>query len=212
MEYTNFVHWCINQYIMMSNRVKNSIYRKNMQYTPSLLDITLAQKCIFLTAVLNDLPFVRENKQNSFNQIGKVLEASYEKIKGNWKNKSKICVNTMKYYVETNVSYNSFFLQLLIAQDDLYYGGEVNLTRWIEDNMIDLPVDCETVKNVSREDVRAERYLETLSGIIKKEEQIFYMKDEFGVDSLWFDYMKIYNFYEHYWYMCEFGGNGSCIC
>ena len=137
MEYTNFVHWCINQYIMMSNRVKNSIYRKNMQYTPSLLDITLAQKCIFLTAVLNDLPFVRENKQNSFNQIGKVLEASYEKIKGNWKNKSKICVNTMKYYVETNVSYNSFFLQLLIAQDDLYYGGEVNLTRWIEENMID---------------------------------------------------------------------------
>ena len=115
------------------------------------MDITLAQKCIFLTAVLNDLPFVRDNKQNSFNQIGKVLEASYEKIKGNWKNKSKICVNTMKYYVETNVSYNSFFLQLLIALDDLYYGGEVNLARWIEDNMIDLPVDCETVKNVLRE-------------------------------------------------------------
>ena len=48
MEYTNFVHWCINQYIMMSNRVKNSIYRKNMQYTPSLLDITLAQNVFFL--------------------------------------------------------------------------------------------------------------------------------------------------------------------
>ena len=55
MEYMNFIHWCINQYIVMANCVKNRIYRKNGQYTPALLDITLAQKCIFLTAMINEV-------------------------------------------------------------------------------------------------------------------------------------------------------------
>ena len=226
MEYMNFIHWCINQYIVMANRVKNSIYRKNGQYTPALLDITLAQKCIFLTALINDLPLVRGDNGIVYDQINQGLIASYEKIKGTWKGKNKECINTSRLYVRESFSGDLFFLQLMIAADDLYYGGDLENNTWVEQNMIDLPVDRELSLNrharlkdgykrgglVDRElgengggkRISAKDFLSKFIKIIDKEKDIFYMRDEFGVESQWFDYMKIYNFYEHYWYLAEY--------
>ena len=204
MEYMNFIHWCINQYIVMANCVKNSIYRKNAQYTPALLDITLAQKCIFLTALINDLPLVRGDKGIVYDQIKQGLVASYEKIKGTWKGKNKDCINTSRFYVGESFSGDLFFLQLMIAVDDLYYGGDLENNTWVEQYMLDLPVDRELGVNRHREKINAKNFLSKFTKIIDKEKDIFYMRDEFGVESQWFDYMKIYNFYEHYWYLAEY--------
>lgn len=203
MEYMDFIHWCINQYIIMTNRVKNSIYRKNAQYTPALLDITLAQECIFLTALVNDFSFVRENKKEVYNQIGCGLEASYEKITGTWKNKKKACINTAKIYVDETFSGDLFFLQLMIAQDDLYYGNDQQ-NEWIKQNMIDLPVEREVNGKKFQGEVNAQDFLDKFAQIINRERTIFYMRDEFGTETQWFDYMKIYNFYEHYWYLAQY--------
>lgn len=204
MEYMNFIHWCVNQYIVMANCVKNSIYRKNGQYTPALLDITLAQKCIFLTALINDLPFVRGDKGIVYDQINQGLIASYEKIKGTWKGKNKECINTSRLYVGESFSGDLFFLQLMIAADDLYYGGDLENNTWVEQNMINLPVERELSLNRHREKINAKNFLSKFTKIIDKEKDIFYMRDEFDVENQWFDYMKIYNFYEYYWYLAEY--------
>lgn len=204
MEYMNFIHWCINQYIVMANRVKNSIYRKNAQYTPALLDITLAQKCIFLTALINDLPLVRGGKGGVYDQIKRGLEASYEKIKGTWKGENKDCINTTRLYVNESFSGDLFFLQLMIVLDDLYYGGDFENNTWVEQYMIDLPVDRGLGVKGDGQKVNAKNFLSKFTKIIDKEKDIFYMRDEFGVESQWFDYMKIYNFYEYYWYLAEY--------
>lgn len=203
MEYMNFIHWCINQYIGMANLVKNSIYKKNSQYTPALLDITLAQKCIFLTALINDLPLVQGDKGVVYDQIKRGLDASYEKIKGTWKGQSKECINTARLYMDESFSGDLFFLQLMIASDDLYYGGDLGNNIWVELNMIDLPVDRELGVKRAGQEVDAKDFLSKFTKIIDKEKNIFYMRDEFGVESQWFDYMKIYNFYEYYWYLAE---------
>ena len=202
MEYMNFIHWCINQYIMMTDRVKHTIYRKNAQYTPALLDITLAQKCIFLTALINNVPFMREGKEEIYEQIKRGLEASYEKIKGTWKKQSKDCINTARLYVDENFSGDLFFLQLMIAADDLYYSGDAQI-EWVEKNMINLPIERELGRNRLEQEVNAEDFLGKFANIIDKEKTIFYMRDEFGTERQWFDYMKIYNFYEYYWYLAE---------
>lgn len=204
MEYMNFIHWCVNQYIVMANCVKNSIYRKNAQYTPALLDITLAQKCIFLTALINNLPLVREDKKIVYDQIKQGLVASYEKIKGTWKGKNKDCINTSRLYVGESFSGDLFFLQLMIAADDLYYGGDLENNTWVEQNMINLPVERELSLNRHREKINAKNFLSKFTKIIDKEKDIFYMRDEFDVENQWFDYMKIYNFYEYYWYLAEY--------
>ena len=204
MEYMNFIHWCVNQYIVMANCVKNSIYRKNAQYTPALLDITLAQKCIFLTALINNLPLVREDKRIVYDQIKQGLVASYEKIKGTWKGKNKDCINTSRLYVGESFSGDLFFLQLMIAADDLYYGGDLENNTWVEQNMINLPVERELSLNRHREKINAKNFLSKFTKIIDKEKDIFYMRDEFDVENQWFDYMKIYNFYEYYWYLAEY--------
>ena len=204
MEYMNFIHWCVNQYIVMANCVKNSIYRKNAQYTPALLDITLAQKCIFLTALINNLPLVREDKKIVYDQIKQGLVASYEKIKGTWKGKNKDCINTSRLYVGESFSGDLFFLQLMIAADDLYYGGALETNTWVEQYMLDLPVDRELGVNRHREKINAKNFLSKFTKIIDKEKDIFYMRDEFDVENQWFDYMKIYNFYEYYWYLAEY--------
>ena len=204
MEYMNFIHWCVNQYIVMANCVKNSIYRKNAQYTPALLDITLAQKCIFLTALINNLPLVREDKKIVYDQIKQGLVASYEKIKGTWKGKNKDCNNTSRLYVGESFSGDLFFLQLMIAADDLYYGGDLENNTWVEQNMINLPVERELSLNRHREKINAKNFLSKFTKIIDKEKDIFYMRDEFDVENQWFDYMKIYNFYEYYWYLAEY--------
>lgn len=204
MEYMNFIHWCVNQYIVMANCVKNSIYRKNAQYTPALLDITLAQKCIFLTALINNLPLVREDKKIVYDQIKQGLVASYEKIKGTWKGKNKDCINTSRLYVGESFSGDLFFLQLMIAADDLYYGGDLENNTWVEQYMLDLPVDRELGVNRHREKINAKNFLSKFTKIIDKEKDIFYMRDEFDVENQWFDYMKIYNFYEYYWYLAEY--------
>lgn len=204
MEYMNFIHWCINQYIVMANCVKNRIYRKNGQYTPALLDITLAQKCIFLTAMINDLPFVRGDKRIVYAQIKQGLIASYEKIKGTWKGENKECINTSRLYLGESFSGDLFFLQLMIVADDLYYSEDFENYTWVEQNMIDLPVDRELGVNNAGKRINAKNSLSNLKKIIDKEKDIFYMRDEFGVESQWFDYMKIYNFYEHYWYLAEY--------
>lgn len=200
----NFIHWCVNQYIVMANCVKNSIYRKNAQYTPALLDITLAQKCIFLTALINNLPLVREDKKIVYDQIKQGLVASYEKIKGTWKGKNKDCINTSRLYVGESFSGDLFFLQLMIAADDLYYGGDLENNTWVEQYMLDLPVDRELGVNRHREKINAKNFLSKFTKIIDKEKDIFYMRDEFDVENQWFDYMKIYNFYEYYWYLAEY--------
>lgn len=204
MEYMNFIHWCINQYVVMANRVKSSIYRKNAQYTPALLDITLAQKCIFLTALINDLPLLRGGKEVVYDQIKHGLEASYEKIKGTWKGKNKECVNTTRLYVDESFSGELFFLQLMIMLDDLYYGGDFENNTWIEQYMIDLPVNRELGVKGDGQKVNAKNFLSKFTKIIDKGKDIFYMRDEFGVERQWFDYMKIYNFYEYYWYLAEY--------
>lgn len=204
MEYMNFIHWCINQYIVIANRVKNSIYRKNAQYTPALLDITLAQKGIFLTALINDSPLVREDKGLVYDQIKRGLEASYEKIKGTWKGENKDCINTSRLYVDESFSGDLFFLQLMIVLDDLYYGGDFENNTWVEQYMIDLPVDRELGVKGDGQKVNAKNFLSKFTKIVDKEKDIFYMRDEFGVESQWFDYMKIYNFYEYYWYLAEY--------
>ena len=204
MEYMNFIHWCINQYIVIANRVKNSIYRKNAQYTPALLDITLAQKGIFLTALINDSPLVREDKGLVYDQIKRGLEASYEKIKGTWKGENKDCINTSRLYVDESFSGDLFFLQLMIVLDDLYYGGDFENNTWVEQYMIDLPVDRELGVKGDGQKVNAKNFLSKFTKIIDKEKDIFYMRDEFGIESQWFDYMKIYNFYEYYWYLAEY--------
>ena len=204
MEYMNFIHWCVNQYIVMANRVKNSIYRKNGQYTPALLDITLAQKCIFLTALINDLPLVRGDKGTVYDQIKQGLAASYEKIKGTWKGENKDCINTTRLYISESFSGELFFLQLMIVLDDLYYGGDFEKNTWIEQYMIDLPVDRELGVTGDGQKVNAKNFLSKFTKIIDKEKDIFYMRDEFGTESQWFDYMKIYNFYEYYWYLAEY--------
>lgn len=204
MEYMNFIHWCINQYIVMANCVKNRIYRKNGQYTPALLDITLAQKCIFLTAMINDLPFVRGDKRIVYAQIKQGLIASYEKIKGTWKGENKECINTSRLYLGESFSGDLFFLQLMIVADDLYYSEDFENYTWVEQNMIDLPVDRELGVNNAGKRINAKNSLSNLKKIIDKGKDIFYMRDEFGVESQWFDYMKIYNFYEHYWYLAEY--------
>ena len=204
MEYMNFIHWCINQYVAMANRVKNSIYRKDAQYTPALLDITLAQKCIFLTALINDLPLLRGGKEVVYDQIKHGLEASYEKIKGTWKGKNKECVNTTRLYVDESFSGELFFLQLMIMLDDLYYGGDFENNTWIEQYMIDLPVNRELGVKGDGQKVNAKNFLSKFTKIIDKGKDIFYMRDEFGVERQWFDYMKIYNFYEYYWYLAEY--------
>lgn len=204
MECMNFIHWCINQYVAMANRVKNSIYRKDAQYTPALLDITLAQKCIFLTALINDLPLVRGDKGMVYDQIKQGLAASYEKIKGTWKGENKDCINTTRLYINESFSGELFFLQLMIAADDLYYSEDFENYTWVEQNMIDLPVDRELGVNNAGKRINAKNSLSNLKKIIDKEKDIFYMRDEFGVESQWFDYMKIYNFYEHYWYLAEY--------
>ena len=204
MEYMNFIHWCINQYVVMANRVKSSIYRKNAQYTPALLDITLAQKCIFLTALINDLPFVRGDKETVYDQIMQGLAASYEKIKGTWKGDNKDCINTTRLYINESFSGELFFLQLMIVLDDLYYGGDFEKNTWIEQYMIDLPVDRELGVTGDGQKVNAKNFLSKFTKIIDKEKDIFYMRDEFGTESQWFDYMKIYNFYEYYWYLAEY--------
>ena len=194
MEYMNFIHWCINQYIVMANCVKNRIYRKNGQYTPALLDITLAQKCIFLTAMINDLPFVRGDKRIVYAQIKQGLIASYEKIKGTWKGENKECINTSRLYLGESFSGDLFFLQLMIVADDLYYSEDFENYTWVEQNMIDLPVDRELGVNNAGKRINAKNSLSNLKKIIDKGKDIFYMRDEFGVESQWFDYMKIYNF------------------
>ena len=204
MEYMNFIHWCINQYVVMANRVKSSIYRKNAQYTPALLDITLAQKCIFLTALINDLPLLRGDKEIVYDQIKCGLEASYEKIKGTWKGENKECVNTTRLYVNESFSGELFFLQLMIMLDDLYYGGDFENNTWIEQYMIDLPVNRELGVKGDGQKVNAKNFLSKFTKIIDKGKDIFYMRDEFGVERQWFDYMKIYNFYEYYWYLAEY--------
>lgn len=204
MEYMNFIHWCINQYVVMANRVKGSIYRKNAQYTPALLDITLAQKCIFLTALINDLPLVRGDKGTVYDQTKQGLTASYEKIKGTWKGENKDCINTTRLYINESFSGELFFLQLMIVLDDLYYGGDFENNTWIEQYMIDLPVDRELGVKGDGQKVNAKNFLSIFTKIIDKEKDIFYMRDEFGVESQWFDYMKIYNFYEYYWYLAEY--------
>lgn len=204
MEYMNFIHWCVNQYIVMANCVKNSIYRKNAQYTPALLDITLAQKCIFLTAMINDLPFVRGDKRIVYAQIKQGLIASYEKIKGTWKGENKECINTSRLYLGKSFLGDLFFLQLMIVADDLYYSEDFENYTWVEQNMIDLPVDRELGVNNAGKRINAKNSLSNLKKIIDKGKDIFYMRDEFGVESQWFDYMKIYNFYEHYWYLAEY--------
>ena len=204
MEYMNFIHWCINQYIVIANRVKNSIYRKNAQYTPALLDITLAQKGIFLTALINDSPLVREDKGLVYDQIKRGVEASYEKIKGTWKGENKDCINTSRLYVDESFSGDLFFLQLMIVLDDLYYGGDFENNTWVEQYMIDLPVDRELGVKGDGQKVNAKNFLSKFTKIVDKEKDIFYMRDEFGVESQWFDYMKIYNFYEYYWYLAEY--------
>ena len=204
MECMNFIHWCINQYVAMANRVKNSIYRKDAPYTPALLDITLAQKCIFLTALINDLPLVRGDKGMVYDQIKQGLAASYEKIKGTWKGENKDCINTTRLYINESFSGELFFLQLMIAADDLYYSEDFENYTWVEQNMIDLPVDRELGVNNAGKRINAKNSLSNLKKIIDKEKDIFYMRDEFGVESQWFDYMKIYNFYEHYWYLAEY--------
>lgn len=204
MEYMNFIHWCINQYVVMANRVKSSIYRKNAQYTPALLDITLAQKCIFLTALINDLPLVRGDKGTVYDQTKQGLTASYEKIKGTWKGENKDCINTTRLYINESFSGELFFLQLMIVLDDLYYGGDFENNTWIEQYMIDLPVDRELGVKGDGQKVNAKNFLSIFTKIIDKEKDIFYMRDEFGVESQWFDYMKIYNFYEYYWYLAEY--------
>ena len=188
----------------MANCVKNSIYRKNAQYTPALLDITLAQKCIFLTALINNLPLVREDKKIVYDQIKQGLVASYEKIKGTWKGKNKDCINTSRLYVGESFSGDLFFLQLMIAADDLYYGGDLENNTWVEQNMINLPVERELSLNRHREKINAKNFLSKFTKIIDKEKDIFYMRDEFDVENQWFDYMKIYNFYEYYWYLAEY--------
>ena len=188
----------------MANCVKNRIYRKNGQYTPALLDITLAQKCIFLTAMINDLPFVRGDKRIVYAQIKQGLIASYEKIKGTWKGENKECINTSRLYLGESFSGDLFFLQLMIVADDLYYSEDFENYTWVEQNMIDLPVDRELGVNNAGKRINAKNSLSNLKKIIDKEKDIFYMRDEFGVESQWFDYMKIYNFYEHYWYLAEY--------
>ena len=188
---------------MMTDRVKHTIYRKNAQYTPALLDITLAQKCIFLTALINNVPFMREGKEEIYEQIKRGLEASYEKIKGTWKKQSKDCINTARLYVDENFSGDLFFLQLMIAADDLYYSGDAQI-EWVEKNMINLPIERELGRNRLEQEVNAEDFLGKFANIIDKEKTIFYMRDEFGTERQWFDYMKIYNFYEYYWYLAEY--------
>ena len=65
-------------------------------------------------------------------------------------------------------------------------------------------VDRELGENGGGKRISAKDFLSKFIKIIDKEKDIFYMLDEFGVESQWFDYMKIYNFYEHYWYLAEY--------
>lgn len=131
-------------------------------------------------------------------------EASYEKIKGTWKGENKECVNTTRLYVNESFSGELFFLQLMIMLDDLYYGGDFENNTWIEQYMIDLPVNRELGIKGDGQKVNAKNFLSKFTKIIDKGKDIFYMRDEFGIESQWFDYMKIYNFYEYYWYLAEY--------
>ena len=92
----------------------------------------------------------------------------------------------------------------MIAADDLYYGGDLENNTWVEQNMINLPVERELSLNRHREKINAKNFLSKFTKIIDKEKDIFYMRDEFDVENQWFDYMKIYNFYEYYWYLAEY--------
>ena len=131
-------------------------------------------------------------------------KASYEKIKGTWKGENKECVNTTRLYVNESFSGELFFLQLMIMLDDLYYGGDFENNTWIEQYMIDLPVNREIGIKGDGQKVNAKNFLSKFTKIIDKGKDIFYMRDEFGIESQWFDYMKIYNFYEYYWYLAEY--------
>ena len=213
MEVKIFVQWCVNQYLDLIQIFKNSIYEKDSNFQPGLVERNRLAKLIYLTALLNEYEEIIGNSGNALEQIRNILDSFYETVQGRWNGKIEKHTNLWKYHVEKEFEYDCFFLQLFILELFLRRLGDINYIDWIEKYLINVPLQYETNYDeendyiISLSDV--DDGLNRLSRLMEENTYIFEPSDK---NIYRVDYLKIYFFYEKYFFMNKYKVKKGELC
>lgn len=206
MEYREFVQWCANQYLQITDRFKGRIYSASGSYAPYLVERKRLEKAVYLTALFNGISL------RDFTRIEETLNVSYEQIHGTWKGEKKICMNLSRYPVYQDIPYQVFFLTLLVLEDELYYTDKKEKYGWIERYMVDLPILWESGEQLKPLSVDENENMKCLQEMLRDYSDFFYPVDAPLGRRFCMDYMRICNFYEYYWCLAEYGvENGDVL-
>ncbi len=213
MEVKIFVQWCVNQYLDLIQIFKNSIYEKDSNFQPGLVERNRLAKLIYLTALLNEYEEIIGNSGNALEQIRNILDSFYETVQGRWNGKIEKHTNLWKYQVEKEFEYDCFFLQLFILELFLRRLGDINNIDWIEKYLINVPLQYEANYDeendyiISLSDV--DDGLNRLSRLMEENTYIFEPSDK---NIYRVDYLKIYFFYEKYFFMNKYKVKKGELC
>ena len=213
MEVKIFVQWCVNQYLDLIQIFKNFIYEKDSNFQPGLVERNRLAKLIYLTALLNEYEEIIGNSGNALEQIRNILDSFYETVQGRWNGKIEKHTNLWKYQVEKEFEYDCFFLQLFILELFLRRLGDINNIDWIEKYLINVPLQYEANYDeendyiISLSDV--DDGLNRLSRLMEENTYIFEPSDK---NIYRVDYLKIYFFYEKYFFMNKYKVKKGELC
>lgn len=206
MEVKSLVQWCVNRYLSIIERFKVELYERDMYFQPNLVKREKLSKLIFLTALLNsreDEDELCANSKEIIVLIEKTLDSLYENVNGYWDGEWTICMNLWKYKENADYEYNCFFFQLLIVEFFLRRSKNKILVEYIEDKMLRLPIDYEMGKKNCK--VKAKDLLKILLDLLEDYSYIFNINQK----GLRLDAVRIYSFYERYFYFAELGKSKS---
>ena len=134
-------------------------------------------------------------------------------MQGRWNGKIEKHTNLWKYQVEKEFEYDCFFLQLFILELFLRRLGDINNIDWIEKYLINVPLQYEANYDeendyiISLSDV--DDGLNRLSRLMEENTYIFEPSDK---NIYRVDYLKIYFFYEKYFFMNKYKVKKGELC
>lgn len=202
MDIKSLVQWCVNRYLSLVERYKGALYERDMYFQPNLIKRDKLAKLIFLTALLNnreDEEEIYSNSEEMLSAIERTLDSLYENIKGYWDESWTICMNLWKYKEKVNYEYNCFFFQLLIVEYFVRRLKQEDEIEWLEHKLIELPIYYERGEELRK--IAAKDSLKKLMELLEEYAYIFNINER----GLRLETVKIYSFYERYFYLAELG-------
>lgn len=205
MELKSFVQWSINQYLDLIQMFKQHLYRQNSNFQPNLVERARMKRLLYLTLLFNeDAQFLENEKVDILSELEIILDSLYEKVQGYWNGIYSTHMNLWKYSINIEYDYNCFFFQLFIVELFLKYSGDYETVEWIENYLVDIPIQYEKPQEHLCLDSSLSHSVEPISDIqrlcllLESNRRIL---DISAQGSFRLDTLAVYSFYKKYFYM-----------